>query len=183
MPYVTTADHTQLYYKEWGWGRPVVMLHGWPLSADTFDDLGIALADAGSRAVAYDRRGFFWSLGSTRGPATTTTLWPTTFAAVIEQRPAPATRHSYGFSMGGGKITRSLTQYSRQRRRRSADLHRVGGALHAQDGRQSEWRPEAGGIIDQNIKTQAIADGPRPSFWSTRFFAQFYGIGVLSRHP
>ena len=58
MPYLTTKDQTQLFVKDWGSGRPVVMLHGWPLSSDTFDDLAIAVASAGMRAIAYDRRGF-----------------------------------------------------------------------------------------------------------------------------
>ena len=58
MPYIASHDDTDLYVKDWGTGRPVVMLHGWPLSADTFDDLGMAIADAGMRAIAYDRRGF-----------------------------------------------------------------------------------------------------------------------------
>ena len=58
MPYVTAADHTQLYYKDWGRGRPVVLVHGWPLSADSWDDQAFALANAGYRVIAYDRRGF-----------------------------------------------------------------------------------------------------------------------------
>ena len=58
MPSITTRDGVSLYVKDWGRGRPVVLLHGWPLSADTFDDLGMAIAGAGMRAIAYDRRGF-----------------------------------------------------------------------------------------------------------------------------
>ena len=58
MNHVTTSDGVKLYVKDWGHGRPVVMAHGWPLSADTFDDLSLALADAGIRAISYDRRGF-----------------------------------------------------------------------------------------------------------------------------
>ncbi len=58
MPHVTTSDHTQLYVKDWGVGRPVILLHGWPLSADSWDDQAMAIAKAGYRAIAYDRRGF-----------------------------------------------------------------------------------------------------------------------------
>ena len=58
MTYVTTRDSVKLYVKDWGKGRPVVMMHGWPLTSDTFDDLGAAIANAGMRAIAYDRRGF-----------------------------------------------------------------------------------------------------------------------------
>jgi len=52
MTRVNTRDHVELYVKQWGFGRPVVMLHGWPLSADTFDDLGMAVANAGRRAIS-----------------------------------------------------------------------------------------------------------------------------------
>ena len=58
MPRVTTKDQVTLHVKDWGTGRPVIMMHGWPLSADTFDDLAMAVAGAGLRAIAYDRRGF-----------------------------------------------------------------------------------------------------------------------------
>ena len=55
---ITSNDGTELFVKEQGTGRPVLMIHGWPLQADTFDDLGLAVAEAGMRAIAYDRRGF-----------------------------------------------------------------------------------------------------------------------------
>ena len=58
MPYVKTRDGTDIYVKEWGQGRPVVLLHGWPLNADSWDAQAFALANAGFRAIAYDRRGF-----------------------------------------------------------------------------------------------------------------------------
>jgi pimeloyl-ACP methyl ester carboxylesterase len=58
MPYATARDGTRIYYKDWGQGRPVVLIHGWPLSSDTFDDAALALAERGYRAIAHDRRGF-----------------------------------------------------------------------------------------------------------------------------
>ncbi len=58
MSYVTTRDGFKLYVKDRGTGRPVFMTHGWPLSADSFDDLSMASADAGMRAISYYRRGF-----------------------------------------------------------------------------------------------------------------------------
>ena len=58
MPYATARDGTRIYYKDWGQGRPVVLIHGWPLSSDTFDDAALALAEKGYRAIAHDRRGF-----------------------------------------------------------------------------------------------------------------------------
>lgn len=55
MTFITTQDKTKLYVKDWGAGRPVILLHGWPLSADSWDDQAMAIADAGFRAIAYDR--------------------------------------------------------------------------------------------------------------------------------
>ena len=56
MPMIKTRDGTELYTKVWGDGRPVILIHGWPLSADSWDDQSIALAEAGYKAIAYDRQ-------------------------------------------------------------------------------------------------------------------------------
>ena len=57
MPYITVHDGTQLYYKDWGSGQPIVFSHGWPLSADAFEDQMFFLANRGYRSIAHDRRG------------------------------------------------------------------------------------------------------------------------------
>ena len=57
MPTVTVKDGTQIYYKDWGSGRPVVFSHGWPLTADAWEDQMVFLAENGLRTVAHDRRG------------------------------------------------------------------------------------------------------------------------------
>ena len=58
MPIFTTRDGTAIRYKELGQGRPVILIHGWPLSSDSWDPVMMALDKAGMRAIAYDRRGF-----------------------------------------------------------------------------------------------------------------------------
>ena len=57
MPTITTKDRTEIYYKDWGQGQPVVFSHGWPLSADAWEDQMIFLAARGYRCIAHDRRG------------------------------------------------------------------------------------------------------------------------------
>jgi len=57
MPTTTAKDGTQIYSKDWGTGRSVVFLHGWPLSADAFENQTLFLASRGYRCIAHDPRG------------------------------------------------------------------------------------------------------------------------------
>jgi len=57
MATITTKDRTQIYYKDWGTGQPVVFSHGWPMSANAWEDQMIFLASHGYRCIAHDRRG------------------------------------------------------------------------------------------------------------------------------
>src|ERR1043166_4474397 len=57
MPTITTQDGTQIYYKDWGSGQPIVFSHGWPLSADDWDTHMLFFLRQGYRVIAHDRRG------------------------------------------------------------------------------------------------------------------------------
>lgn len=108
MNYVTTQDDTKLYFKSWGTGRPVILIHGWPLSADSWDDQAMALAQAGFRAIAYDRRGF----GRSSQP------WGGYDYATLADDLAAVIQHTnsndatiVGFSMGGGEVARYMSRH------------------------------------------------------------------------
>jgi non-heme chloroperoxidase len=74
MSTTTTADGTQIYDKDWGSGQPVVFRHGWPLSADAWEDQMLFRGRHGYRCIAHDRRGHGRSRRSTRSARPS---WPT----------------------------------------------------------------------------------------------------------
>jgi non-heme chloroperoxidase len=75
MATIKTRDGTEIYYKDWGSGQPVVFSHGWPLSADAWDAQMVFLGERGYRVIAHDRRGHG---RASPGAATTWTTAPTT---------------------------------------------------------------------------------------------------------
>jgi pimeloyl-ACP methyl ester carboxylesterase len=111
MNFVATKDRTRLYVKDWGTGRPVILLHGWPLTSDSWDDQAMAIADAGYRAISYDRRGFGRSTQPWSGYDYDTLA--DDLAAIIEQTGAQDAT-LVGFSMGGGEVARYLSRHNRK---------------------------------------------------------------------
>ena len=108
MGYITTRDDVKLYMKDWGKGRPVILMHGWPLSADSWDDQAMAIADAGFRVIAYDRRGFGRSDQPWDG-YDYDTLADDLAAVIAETGAQDATL--VGFSMGGGEVARYMSRH------------------------------------------------------------------------
>ena len=108
MNQVITRDGTQLYVKEWGSGRPVILMSGWPLSADSWDDQAMAIADAGMRAIAYDRRGFGRSSQPWSGYDYDTLA--DDLADVMKACDA-SDATIVGFSMGGGEVARYMSRH------------------------------------------------------------------------
>ena len=113
MPYAKAKDGTELYYKDWGKGDPVVLLHGWPLSGDTFDDAAVALVEAGKRCIIPDRRGFGRSDQPWDGYDYDT--FADDVAAVLEDAGVREPVALVGFSMGGGEVARFLTKQGANR--------------------------------------------------------------------
>ena len=109
MPYIKTRDGTDLYVKDWGSGRTVVLMHGWPLSADSWDPQAMALADAGFRAISYDRRGFGRSAQPWNGYEYDTLS--DDLADVLQETGATEDVTIVGFSMAGGEVARYMSRH------------------------------------------------------------------------
>ena len=109
MPYATATDGTRLFYKDWGQGRPLVLLHGWPLTGDTFDDAAVALAEKGFRSIIPDRRGFGRSDQPWTGYDYDT--FTDDVAAILDDAGIKDPVGIVGFSMGGGEVARFQTKY------------------------------------------------------------------------
>lgn len=108
MSYIRTNDGTELFVKDWGAGQPVILLHGWPLSSDSWDAQAMAIADAGYRVLAYDRRGFGRSSPTWSGYDYD--RLSDDLAAVIEYTQAQ-NAIIIGFSMGGGEVARYMSRH------------------------------------------------------------------------
>ena len=172
MQYVTTPDQTKLYVKDWGAGRPVILMSGWPLSSDSWDDQAMALANSGLRTIAYDRRGFGRSSQPWSGYDYDTLA--DDLAAVIDQTGAKDAV-LVGFSMGGGEVARYMSRHG---------------------GKSVSQAVLVSSVVPYMLKTSDNPDGTdqavfdkmaegmkedRAKFFAG-FFKDFFGVNLLS-HP
>jgi len=109
MSFFETRDGTNIRYKELGEGRPIILIHGWPLSGDSWDPIMMALADKGMRAIAYDRRGFGRSDHAKTGYDYDT--FSDDLADLISHLGLTDNIGLAGFSMGGGEIARYMSRH------------------------------------------------------------------------
>jgi non-heme chloroperoxidase len=112
MTTVTTKDGTQIYYKDWGKGRPVVFSHGWPLSADAWEDQMVFLGNHGYRCIAHDRRGHGRSAQPWDGNEMDT--YAADLAMLVEALDLKGAIH-VGHSTGGGEVARYIGRYGTKR--------------------------------------------------------------------
>jgi non-heme chloroperoxidase len=112
MPKIATRDGTQLYYKDWGVGQPVVFSHGWPLTADAFEDQMLYLAQRGYRCIAHDRRGHGRSGQPWNGHDMDT--YADDLADLVQALDLKDAVH-VGHSTGGGEVARYLGRHGTSR--------------------------------------------------------------------
>ena len=108
MGFVTTKDGTDIYYKDWGAGQPIVFSHGWPLSADAFEDQMFFLAQRGYRCIAADRRGHGRSSQPWNGNDLDT--YADDLATVVRKLDLKDAIH-VGHSTGGGEVARYIGRH------------------------------------------------------------------------
>ncbi len=172
MTYITTQDNTKLFYKDWGSGKPVIFLHGWPLSSDSWDDHAMAVANAGFRSISYDRRGFGRSSHPWSGYDYNTLA--DDLAAVIEHTGA-SDATIVGFSMGGGEVARYMSRHQGKSVAKAVLVSSiVPFMLKTADNPNGTDQHQ---FVEMTVNMKK----DRAAFFSD-FFKTFYGVNLLS-HP
>src|SRR5229473_5876041 len=112
MATITTKDGTQIYYKDWGFGQPIVFSHGWPLTADDWDGQMLFFGHHGYRVIAHDRRGHGRSTQTWDGNDMDT--YADDLAALTEKLDLKNAIH-VGHSTGGGEVARYIGRHGTKR--------------------------------------------------------------------
>ena len=173
MPYITVgkenSGNLDLYYEDHGSGKPVVLIHGYPLSGASWEKQTAALLAAGYRVITYDRRGF----GKSSKP--TTGYNYDTFAEDLHTLVTQLELREFamaGFSMGGGEVARSLGKYGSQGVSKAVFISGVPPFLL-----KTPDNPEGvDGSVFEGIEKAIVAD--RYAFF-TEFFKNFYNADLL----
>ncbi|MGA2787283.1 MAG: alpha/beta hydrolase [Verrucomicrobiota bacterium] len=173
MPYLAVGKENSgdinLYYEDHGAGKPVVLIHGWPLSGQSWEKQTTALLAAGFRVITYDRRGFGLSDKPTSG------YDYDTFAADLHQLITKLDLRDVtlaGFSMGGGEVARYLGKYGSDRVKKAVFIAAIPPFLL----KTPDNRLGVDGSVFEGIKQALVAD--RLAFLA-KFLANFYNVDVL----
>jgi non-heme chloroperoxidase len=163
MSFVTAADGAQIFYKDWGSGKPVVFSHGWPLNSDSWEAQMLHLASNGCRAIAHDRRGHGRSTQTWHGNEMDT--YADDLAAVLDTLDLREVT-LVGFSTGGGEVARYVGRHGTARVAKIALVSAVppfmlrtednpgGVPIEVFDGLR------AGSLADRSQLYRDLADGP-----------------------
>ena len=165
MPTITTKDGTQIFYKDWGKGQPVVFSHGWPLNADAWDDQLYMFATNGYRAIAHDRRGHGRSTQTSVGNDMDT--YADDLATLVKELDLKDVIH-IGHSTGGGEVARYIGRHGTRRVAKAVLVDAITPGL-LKTGKNPDGVPI--NVFDQ-IRAGLKAD--RSQYWKD-FSTPFYG--------
>ncbi|MDX2604834.1 alpha/beta hydrolase [Streptomyces caniscabiei] len=163
MPYVTAADGAQIFYKDWGQGRPVVLSHGWPLNSDSWEAQQLFLARHGFRVVAHDRRGHGRSTQTWHGNEMNT--YADDLATLIDTLDLRDVT-LVGFSTGGGEVARYVGRHGTGRVAQLVLVSAVPPFMLRTDDNPGGLPVEvfdairAGSLADRSQLYRDLADGP-----------------------
>jgi non-heme chloroperoxidase len=190
MSFITTKDGTQIFYNDWGIGQPIVFSHGWPLSADAFEDQMFFLASRGFRCIAHDRRGHGRSSQPWSGNDMDT--YADDLAELVAHLDLKSAIH-IGHSTGGGEVARYIGRHGTGRVAKAALIGAVpplmlktatnpAGApigtfdqirAGVQADRSSFWRDLSLPFYGYNRPGAKVSEGVRESFWLQGMMAGF----------
>src|SRR6266851_2675210 len=165
MAMITTKDGTQIFYKDWGTGQSVVFSHGWPLSADAFEDQMLFLGERGYRCIAHDRRGHGRSSQPWNGNEMDT--YADDLAELVQALNLKDAIH-VGHSTGGGEVARYIGRHGTKRVAKAVLIGAVPPLMLKTSANPGGSPMEA---FDQ-IRTGVLAD--RSQFFND-LSAPFYG--------
>ena len=170
MAYIETRDSVQLHVKDIGKGRPVVLIHGWPLTGDMFEYQTLALLEAGYRVITYDRRGFGQSSHPFEGYDYDT--FADDLAAILDQLDIHGAT-LVGFSMGGGEVARYLSRHGTKRIAKAVLISSVVPYMLKADDNPNGVDQSVFANMNKQIRKDRFA-------FLQSFGKMFYGVGLVS---